>query len=43
MAEVSSFYGRVVMGAGGAPAPSLLGDGRPEPPPPLEAVSNSSM
>jgi hypothetical protein len=40
---VSSCPGRVVMGVGGAPAASLLGEGRLEPPPLLEAVWNSSL
>jgi hypothetical protein len=32
-----------MMGAGIAPAVSFLGEGRPEPPPPLEAMWNSLM
>jgi hypothetical protein len=43
MARASSYHNRVVRGADGAPVPSLLGEGRPEPPPPLEVVWNSSM
>jgi hypothetical protein len=37
-----SIQGVVVTGAGGAPVPRLLGEGRPEPPSPLDAVRNSS-
>jgi hypothetical protein len=33
----------VVAGEGEAPVPCLLGEGRPEPPSPLEAVRNSSV
>jgi hypothetical protein len=43
MAGASSYHGGIVIGVGGAPAPSLLGEGWPEPPPPLEAVWNSSV
>jgi hypothetical protein len=35
--------GGVVMGAGRAPVLGLLGEGRPEPHPPLEAMWNSSV
>jgi hypothetical protein len=41
MARASSCHSGVVTGAGGAPAPSLLGEGKSEPPPPLEALWNS--
>jgi hypothetical protein len=43
MAGASTCHSGVVTRAGEAPAPSLLGEGRPEPPPPLEAVWNSSV
>jgi hypothetical protein len=43
MAGASSCHGVVVTGAGGAPAPSLLGQGRPVPPSLLEVVWNSSV
>jgi hypothetical protein len=43
MAKVSSCHGVVETGAGGAIVSSLLGEGRPEPPPPFEAVWNSSV
>jgi hypothetical protein len=43
MTGASSYHGRVVTGAGEAPALSLLGEGRSEPPPPLEVVWNSSV
>jgi hypothetical protein len=43
MVGESSYHGVVVIGAGGAPARSLLGEGRHEPPPSLEAIWNSSM
>jgi hypothetical protein len=43
MARASSYHNRVVTGADGAPTPSLLGEGRPKPPPPLEAMWNSSV
>jgi Fe-S cluster biogenesis protein NfuA len=41
IARVSSSHGRVVMGAGGAPISCLLGEGRLNPPSPLEDVWNS--
>jgi hypothetical protein len=37
-----SILGVVVTGAGGAPVPHLLGEGRPKPPSPLDAMMNSS-
>jgi hypothetical protein len=43
MARASSYHGGVVTGAGGAPALSLLREGRLEPPTSLEAVWNSSV
>jgi hypothetical protein len=41
MARESSCHGVIVMGVGKAPTPSLLGEGRPHHPPPLQAMWNS--
>jgi hypothetical protein len=41
MARASSCHIKVVIGTGGAPALSHLGEGMPEPPPSLEVVWNS--
>jgi hypothetical protein len=41
MSRMSFSHGVVLTGAVGAPMPRLMGDGRPEPPSPLDAVRNS--
>jgi hypothetical protein len=41
VAGAFSVHGVVVAGVGEAPLPCLLGEGRPEPPSPLDAVRNS--
>jgi hypothetical protein len=43
MARVSSCHGKVVTGESRGPTPSLLGERRPEPMPPLEAMWNYSV
>jgi hypothetical protein len=40
---MSSIHAMVVVGAGGAPTPHLLGEGRLEPPSSPEAMRNSSV
>jgi hypothetical protein len=42
MAGVLYIHGVVLTGAGGAPVPRLLGEGRSEPPSQLDAMWNSS-